>query len=397
MRPFSTPPSRRAPGACAGAAIARGMSEAQAGPMTLRGAIGVPASESPLCGWGGKLAAGARRTNGVNPHHPRQHVPTSASTAPPHSARRDFIRIASGLGAALGTAAALGWPARSAVAAPAPAAADAANAPFDLAALAMPYRQDDPAWGDDVMWDRKLVVRAATQLNRMGKAAANDLLRQFPDGNTIANEGCQLTCMAMALRMLAPAGGAAWTPRTLNRDAQAALYYTKSGLSMTALGADLVSEVSSGAVQLAVKEEYLPAVAPWKRMFADTAPLVRAYRGLSPQARADFVVMLKIGTYDDTVASHYVLLNPNAQESPDLRDAAILDPAMPAGRTGPWRLSDSAAWICTDPDIADAWQADGIQPTQVAGAWVFSRWNAAQGRSRIAPLVAAWAHELAAG
>lgn len=30
-------------------------------------------------------------------------------------------------------------------------------------------------------------------------------------------------------------------------------------------------------------------------------------------------------------------------------------------------------------------------------AWVFSRWNAAQGRSRIAPLVAAWVQEPVAG
>jgi hypothetical protein len=270
---------------------------------------------------------------------------------------------------------------RSVAAAPAPAAGGSGDgAPFDLAALRMPYRQDDPAWGRDVMWDRRLVTRTATQVNGMRASVAGGLLRQFPDGNTIANEGCQLTCFAMVLRML---------------QAQAALYYTRSGLSMTTLGADLVSEVSDGAVQLAVKEEYLPAVLPWPRVFADTAPLIRAYRGLSPAARADTLVMLKLGTYDDTVASHYVLLDPNAAESPDARDAAILDPAMPTGRTGPWRLSDSAAWICTDPDIAAGWRADGIQPTQVAGAWAFTRWNRARGRTGASPLVAAWAQELA--
>lgn len=261
----------------------------------------------------------------------------------------------------------------------------------------MPYRQDDPRWGRDVMWDRRLVIRTATQINGMRKTVAEDLMRSFPDGNTIANEGCQLTCFAMVLRMLHPQATAAWTPRTLNRAAQAALYYTRSGLSMTTLGADLLSEVSEGAVQLAVKEEYLPAVQPWPRAFCDTAPLVRAYRGLPPAARAGTLVMLKIGTYDDTVASHYVLLDPNAAESPDVRDALILDPAMPAGRTGPWRLSDSAAWICTDPDIAAGWRADGIQPTQVAGAWAFTRWDRANGRTDAAPLVAAWAQELARG
>ena len=325
-----------------------------------------------------------------------QSVPAPVPAALPQSARRDFLRIASGLGVALGTAAAFGGPVRSVAAAPAPAAGGSGDAaPFDLAALRMPYRQDDPAWGRDVMWDRRLVIRTATQVNGMRASVAGGLLRQFPDGNTIANEGCQLTCFAMVLRMLQPQAATAWTPRTLNRAAQAALYYTRSGLSMTTLGADLVSEVSEGAVQLAVKEEYLPAVSPWPRVFADTAPLIRAYRGLSPAARADTLVMLKIGTYDDTVASHYVLLDPNAAESPDARDAAILDPAMPAGRTGPWRLSDSAAWICTDPDIAAGWRADGIQPTQVAGAWAFTRWDRARGRTGASPLVAAWAQELA--
>ncbi|MFM7737269.1 MAG: hypothetical protein ACKPBU_14975 [Alphaproteobacteria bacterium] len=202
--------------------------------------------------------------------------------------------------------------------------------------------------------------------------------------------------MAMVLRLLAPDRAASWNPRTLNRAAQNGWYYTKSGVSMTTLVADLVSDVTDGAVQLGLKEEWLPGVDSWPARFCDESLLLRAYRGLSPGARSDFLVMLKIGTWDDTVASHYVLLDPNSTDRPDVRDAEILDPAMPAGRTGSWRLSDSAAWILQDPDIAAGWAADGVVPMQVAGAWVFTRWDTAAGRSRLAPLVAAWAGELAA-
>jgi len=304
----------------------------------------------------------------------------------PGTSRRDFMRIALGAGAALGVGGTLPPTARAATA--------SGVTPFDLVASRMPFRQDDPAWGRDVMWDRKLVVKAATTLNRVGKVEANSLLREFPDGNTIANEGCLLTCMAMVLRLLAPERASSWNPRTLNRAAQSGWYYTKSGVSMTTLVADLVSDVTYGAVQLGVKEEWLPGVDAWPARFCDGAPLVRAYRSLTPAARASFLVMLKIGTWDDTVASHYVLLDPNSTDGPDVRDAEILDPAMPAGRIGPWRLSDSAAWILQDPDISAGWEADGVVPMQVAGAWVFTRWDVAAGRSLMAPLVTAWADEL---
>ncbi|MFM7143577.1 MAG: hypothetical protein ACKO2K_16855, partial [Alphaproteobacteria bacterium] len=60
--------------------------------------------------------------------------------------------------------------------------------------------------------------------------------------------------MAMVLRLLAPDRAASWNPRTLNRAAQNGWYYTKSGVSMTTLVADLVSDVTDGAVQLGLKE-----------------------------------------------------------------------------------------------------------------------------------------------
>ncbi len=332
----------------------------------------------------------------IQPNPSPDRVPVSG-LVPSSVTRRGFMSQAAGVGASLGMGALFGGSLRQAAAEPtAPLAPNAvAGSLIDLQALGMPYRQDDPVWARDLMWDRKLVLRAATQLNGMSKTQANELLRKFRDGNSIGNEGCQLTCMAMILRMLAPAAQPAWTPRTLNRAAQAALYYTRSGLSMTTLNADLVSEVSSGAVQLGLKEEYLPAVSPWPRMYANTSPLVRAYRSLPPSARTDFLVMLKVGTYDDTVASHYVLLHPNAEESIESADAEILDPAMPAAHEGPWRLTDSADWISGDPEIAAAWVADSIEPTQIGGAWVFTRWNAASGQSLLAPLVTAWAGELA--
>jgi hypothetical protein len=307
------------------------------------------------------------------------------------TSRRDFVKIALGAGAALGLV-----PTLTSQAAASAEPFAAGSVPFDLASLRLPFRQDDPGWGRDLMWDRKLVVRAATSLNRVSKVEANSLLREFPDGNTLANEGCLLTSMAMVLRMLASERAASWNPRTLNRAAQNGWYYTKSGVSMTTLVADLVSDVSLGSVQLGIKEEWLPGIDGRPARFCDTSALVRAYRSLAPPARADFLVMLKIGTWDDTVASHYVLLDPNSTDAPGVRDAEILDPAMPAGRTGSWRLSDSSTWILQDPEIAAAWEADGVAPMQLAGAWVWTRWDVAAGRSRMGPLVAAWADEISA-
>jgi hypothetical protein len=259
----------------------------------------------------------------------------------------------------------------------------------------LPYRQDDPLWGGELMWNRDLVIQAATQLNGETKKDAEALLRKFPDGNSIANEGCMLTCLAMVLKLLVPAASPSWTPGLLNQTAQEYYYYSPCGLSMTTLYADLVSDVSEGQVQLCLKEEYLPGVPYWPRVHAHTAALLRAYRSLTPAQRSQFVVMLKTGTYDDTVASHYVLLHPSDAGGADDANPQLLDPAMPLDKQGIWRLTDSAATITQDPDIAAGWQQDGIEPTQIAGVWVFVRWRPDRSRSFVAPLVAAWATELA--
>ena len=301
--------------------------------------------------------------------------------------RRRFLGSALGAGVTLG----LG----SLVAASPAADAQAPTGPL-LDLTGMPYRQDDPRWADDLMWDRKLVMRADMELNGRTRAEAAELLHRYPNGNSIGNEGCMLTCMAMAMQLLAPSRRRPWTPAILNRAAHDYYYYTLSGLAMATLYSDLVAEISDGHVQMGLTEEYLPGMPGWKPMTASTAPLVRAYRGLTPAQRSGVVMMIKTGTYDDSVASHFVLLNPNAEQSPDDPNAALLDPAMPKSGHMPWLLTDSAAWITQDTDIRSAWQRDGITPTQIGGAWVYARWDRSTGRSTIGPLVAAWARELGA-
>ena len=273
----------------------------------------------------------------------------------------------------------------------------AATPDLTLDLTGLPYRQDDPRWSSDLMWDRDKVLRAAVELNGETSDDAEALMRAFPDGNTIGNEGCQLTCLAMALRLLMPDVDEPWTPRVLNELAHAFYYYTLSGLSLTTLYGDLVSDASEGLVQLALKEEWLPGIAPWPRVTSSSSPLLRAYRRLPPAKRSRFVVMLKSGTYDDTVASHYALLHPLDDACPDVDDPLLLDPAQPLNDDGPWRLSDSAAQITRDPDILEAWNTAGIAPTQLGGVWVFVRWNDARDRSLLSPLVHAWAQELARG
>jgi hypothetical protein len=259
----------------------------------------------------------------------------------------------------------------------------------------LPYRQDDPHWGNDLMWDRAKVIKADTMLNGDTKKQAESLMREFPDGNSIGNEGCELTSMAMILRLLSPKTDKPWTPRTLNQEAQARYYYTPCGLSMAQLNADLVSEVSKGSIGLAMKEEYLSGIKPWPKMFCNTSALVRAYRSLTPEERKDYAVMIKIGTYDDTVASHYLLLDPNDTGSPDGDDPLVLDPAEPLDQTGPWHLSDSSHHILGDPEIAKEWKKYGIEPTQLGGAWVYAKSSPDSSHSVMGPLAAAWARELA--
>ena len=281
---------------------------------------------------------------------------------------------------------------------PCPSLLDLASVPdgkLDVAGAKLPYRQHDPLWGADLMWDRDKVIAADVQFNGQSPAVAASLLREFDDGNNLANEGCMLTCLAMVMRLLNPDTKPKWTPKVLNKWAHDLYYYTPCGLSMTTLSADLMSELTAGEVQLCLKEEYLPGEAGWPKMRTTTSALVRAYRVLPPEKRSNFMVMLKTGTYDETVASHYVLLHPGDASSVDDPNPEVLDPAQPLGDTKPWRLTDSAAAILEDPEIAAGWKASGIDATQIGGVWVFTRWAPGHDRSLLTPLVQAWALELA--
>ena len=267
--------------------------------------------------------------------------------------------------------------------------------PIDPAAAGLPYRQSDPRWGHDLMWDRDLVLRAATELDGVPRADAAALIHQYDDGNNISNEGCQLTCIAMVMRMFDPQAEPAWTPGTLNRAAHEGFEYSLSGLSLTTLYPDIAADMTEGKIQLLAKEEYPPGVKPWPRMRVSSSPLARAYVSLSPRERSGVLVMLKTGTYDDTVASHYVLLDPSSTQGPSVNNALILDPAMPFGAKGPWRLSDSAKTITEDPEIEAGWKESGITATQISGVWALARWDAAAAKPLVGSFVNAWAKQLA--
>ena len=240
-----------------------------------------------------------------------------------------------------------------------------------------PYRQDDPVWAADVMWSRDAVIDVHRRYNGASRTEASRLLRPFTSGNTIGNEGCLLTCLAMVLRLLTPPGQH-WTPRTLNRFAHKHHYYTPAGLAMATLYADIVSHASQGEVQLLLKEEYLPGESEWPRTHASTCLPFRAYRTLTKQSRQDVALVLKTGTYDDTMASHFVVVDPVDPGRPDDDDFKVLDPGEPIPSTKrPWLLSDSSRRIREDDQINTAWRRDGIDDLQLGGVWVFARWMSA--------------------
>ena len=237
-----------------------------------------------------------------------------------------------------------------------------------------PFRQDYPEWRDDPMWVQEKVAEVHHKYNGASLAAAQGLRHRYPEGNTIGHEGCLTTSLAMGLRLLGPASKG-WTPRTLNREAHKRLFYTEAGLSMVPLYADLVADVTNGNVQLCAQEQYFSGEPRWPKTYPPGSTLLRGYRALPASQRGDFVVMLKIGTQDDTFASHYVLVDPDQSGSPDEEDVALLDPAQPSRpRVKPWMLSDSCRYL-NDGDIGREWRRAGISPLQLSGVWVFGRWR----------------------
>ena len=216
------------------------------------------------------------------------------------------------------------------------------------------------------------MIEVHRRYNGATGAQASRPLRKFDSGNTIGKEGCQLAALAMVLRLLC-AKGEYWTPRTLNQFAHKCLYYSPPGLAMATLYADLVSEASAGEVQLLLKEEYQPGEPGWARVLASESLPVRAYR--TPD-RTAVAVMLKTGTYDDTVGSHFVLVDPDDPGPADEDNVPILDPAQPMSSTKrSWRLSDSAARNRGDPAIDKEWRQHRIGNLQIGGVWVFARWT----------------------
>jgi len=249
-----------------------------------------------------------------------------------------------------------------------------------------PFRQDDPRWAREVMWDRDAVIEVHTRFNEASKSCAESLLRSFKGtgGNTIGNEGCLISCLAMVLAHLCEE---TWNPSLLNAEAIKRLYYSRCGLAMATLYSDLISEVSAGEVQLCLKEEYLSGEQGWSKVLAHESLPLRAYRSLPRKDRKYFIAMLKTGTYDDTVASHYVIADPLAQADVDDPDVPLLDPAMPMDWTGGiWTLSRSAQRITEDKQIRKEWDRQGIDPLQIAGVWLFARWQSKNQRSLIMPL-----------
>lgn len=141
--------------------------------------------------------------------------------------------------------------------------------------------------------------------------------------------------------------------------------------------ADLLSDLTLGAVQLACKEDYLAGQDGWgdDRRFVADCPLLRAYLRLVPAARRDFSVMLKIGTWSDAFASHFLVVHPDQPVADDASDLLVLDPAMPrgAGDSG-WTLAEADANL-RDGRIGREWRGQGLEPGQIAGIWVFARWR----------------------
>ena len=310
-----------------------------------------------------------------------------------NATRRSFLKTSTGLAAAAGLGGAVGVGA--AKAASGSEIPEGSFPPLNPDGAGLPYRQDDPRWGHDLMWDRGLVLDVARQKEGFSAVDADALIREFPDGNNIANEGCQLTCLAMVLRLLDPSHKPAWTPGNLNAAAHDGLYYTLSGLSVSTLYADIVSDLTDGLVQLIAKEEYPAGQSPWPSVTTATSPLASAYLSLDQKQRGSCLMMLKTGTWDDTVASHYVLIDPTTSASSTETNPDLLDPAMPANHNGSWTLTDSARWILQDPEIEKAWHKQGITASQIGGAWAFSLFDRESGLNSSSPLVASWAKQLA--
>jgi hypothetical protein len=85
------------------------------------------------------------------------------------------------------------------------------------------------------------------------------------------------------------------------------------------------------------------------------------------------VAMIKIGTWDDTYTSHYLLVDPADPGALLDRDFFVLDPAMPLEKSGRWMLSDAAENLLEDKVIRKEWKRAEIDRMQIGGVWLFGR------------------------
>lgn len=231
----------------------------------------------------------------------------------------------------------------------------------------LPFLQTDGDWSETHIWSLRLVSRA------IGSDEAKERLQA---GTTIRHQGCQLCCLAMVLHQLHPEAVKPWDPLSLLEEARDD-YLAAGGVSLAPLYADLCADVTDGRVQLLAKEVF---AAGGRQPALSEVGLVRAYRdgSLPKEKRDDLMVMLRIGTHDETVAAHYLLLDPDDSGSADSDDALVLDPDMPE-RTmrGSWTFAD--AWRRfldprTDGGVkAQAVAAEHVESGQVAAVYLFGR------------------------
>ena len=104
---------------------------------------------------------------------------------------------------------------------------------------------------------------------------------------------------------------------------------------------------------------------------------LRAYRELKEPDRKNIVIMVKVGTYNDTIGSHFLLVDQAKPGEPADNDFIVLDPAKPLGKKATWRLSESRHRIRQDKEIDQAWTNAQVVDLQLAGVWVFARWLSA--------------------
>lgn len=252
-----------------------------------------------------------------------------------------------------------------------------------------PFRQADENWGNDVMWDRTKVMKVLKDYNGIATKDAEVLLENYGHKkNNIANEGCLVTSLAMVLKILHPKNEYC-SPNKLNEFAKKELYYSESGIALTTLYSDLVLDATDGDVQLAAKEEY-----PWVPGKAYTTvsccAWTKAYLNAPQAIRQDFAVIIKIGTHDDSFASHFLLLDPResiVSDNPLVLDPGMPDPSATKTKISEWQLTDSFNQIISDyPKIKKIYDDEGIKENMIRGVWLFGRWRSDSDTSILEPL-----------